>query len=191
MNTTSENRSPSNETSLNFAGIDLGKETPEFALKGVHATQTFRNDPKGIQALVKHLKTIAHLGAIVMEATGRLEHDAAIALCAAGLPVMVIDPRQARRFGEAAGDLSKTGAIDARCLAMQAHYPYHTDKREGLFMRLPTQELGNPVGLGDAARPAGRDPGGRTASTGGRAQAGSAQHRIRHQAVELADRRDR
>jgi transposase len=132
------NTSP--ETSLDFAGIDVGKETLEFALKGIHATQTFSNDPKGIKVLVKHLKAIPKLGAIVMEATGRLEHDAAIALCAAGFPVMVINPRQARRFGEAAGYLSKTDAIDARCLAMQARYLHHTDKRERLFMRLPTEE---------------------------------------------------
>jgi transposase len=129
-----------NTTNLNFAGIDVGKETLEFALNGVRVTQTFSNDSKGIKALVKHLKEIANLGAIVMEATGRLEHDAAVALCAAGLPIMVINPRQARRFGEAAGYLSKTDAIDARCLAMQAHYLYHTDKREHLFMRLPTEE---------------------------------------------------
>jgi transposase len=140
MSPSNMNPNPSNETNLNFAGIDVGKDTLEFALKGVHATQTFRNDPKGIKALVKHLKGIAHLGALVMEATGRLEHEAALALCAAGLPVMVINPRQARRFGEAAGYLSKTDAIDARCLAMQAHYLYHTDKRERLFMRLPTPE---------------------------------------------------
>jgi transposase len=140
MNTSSENMNTSNETNLNFVGIDVAKETLEFALRGVHATQTFRNDPKGIRALVKRLKAIFHLGAIVMEATGRLEHDAAIALCAAGLPVMVINPRQARRFGEAAGYLSKTDAIDARCLAMQAHYLYHTDKRDRLLMRLPTEE---------------------------------------------------
>ncbi|MDR2452868.1 MAG: transposase [Candidatus Accumulibacter sp.] len=75
-----------------------------------------------------------------MEATGRIEHDAAIALCAAGLSVMVIHPPQARRFGEAAAYLSKTDAIDARCLAMQAYYLYHTDQRERLFMRLPTEE---------------------------------------------------
>jgi transposase len=130
----------SNEPRLNFAGIDVSKETLEFALKGVQATQTFSNDPKGIKALVKHLKTLPNLGALVMEATGRLEHEAALALCAAGLPVMVINPRQARRFGEAAGYLSKTDAIDARCLADQAYYLYHTDKRERLFMRLPTEE---------------------------------------------------
>lgn len=129
-----------NEASLNFVGIDVSKETLEFALNGLSATQTFSNDPKGIKALVKHLKAIPKLGAIVMEATGRLEHDAALALCAAGLPVMVINPRQARRFGEAAGYLSKTDAIDARSLAAQAHYLYHTDKRERLFMRLPTEE---------------------------------------------------
>jgi hypothetical protein len=36
--------------------------------------------------------------------------------------------------------LSKTDAIDARCLAEQACYLDHTDKRERLFMRLPTEE---------------------------------------------------
>jgi transposase len=46
---------------------------------------------------------------IVMEATGRLEHDAVLALCAAGLPVMVINPRQARRW-IASSDLRKTNA---------------------------------------------------------------------------------
>jgi transposase len=131
---------PLNETHLNFAGIDVSKETLEFALKGVQATRTFGNDPKGIKALLRHLKDIPRLGALVMEATGRLEHNAAVALCAAGIPVMVINPWQARRFGEAAGYLSKTDAIDARCLASQAHFLYHTDKRESLFMRLPTEE---------------------------------------------------
>ncbi|MDR0440801.1 MAG: transposase [Candidatus Accumulibacter sp.] len=134
MNT---NPNLSNETRLNFAGIDVGKETLEFALKGIHATQTFRNDPKSIKHLVKHLEGIAHMGAIVMEVTGRLEHEVALALCAAGLSVMVINSRQARRFDEAAGYLSKTDAIDARSLAEQACYLYHTDKRECLFLRLP------------------------------------------------------
>jgi hypothetical protein len=46
-------------------------------LKGVRATRTFSNDPKGIKALVKHLKALSPLGALVMEATGRLEHEAA------------------------------------------------------------------------------------------------------------------
>ena len=76
-----------------------------------------------------------------MEATGRLEHEAALALCATGWPVMAIHPRQARRFGEAAaGCLSKTDAIDARCLAAQAHDLRYADKREHLFMRLPTEK---------------------------------------------------
>lgn len=72
------------QTDRNFVGIDVSKETLEFALKNVRAPQTFSNDPKGIQALVKCVKAIPKLGVIVMEATGRLEHDAAVALCAAG-----------------------------------------------------------------------------------------------------------
>jgi transposase len=120
-------------------GIDVSKETLEFALNGIRATQTFGNDPKGIKALVRYLKGISRLGAIVMEATGRLGYEAALALCAAGWPVMVIDPRQTRRFGQAAGHLSRTNAIDAHCLAAQAHDLYPTDHRERLFMRLPTE----------------------------------------------------
>jgi hypothetical protein len=42
MNTSSENMNTSPETCLNFAGIDVGKETLEFALRGVRATQDFQ-----------------------------------------------------------------------------------------------------------------------------------------------------
>ena len=76
MNTSPETPNTPNETRLNFAGIDVSKTTLEFALPGLHATQTFGNDPKGIKALVRRLKGISHLGAT-------------------GLPVMVINPRQA------------------------------------------------------------------------------------------------
>jgi transposase len=71
MNSSLENRNTPNETSLDFAGIDVSKKTLESALNGIHATQTFGNDPKGIKALPKRLKGISPLGAIVMEATGR------------------------------------------------------------------------------------------------------------------------
>jgi len=39
------------------------------------------------------------------------------ALAAAGLPVVVVNPRQARDFARATGQLAKTDAVDARALA--------------------------------------------------------------------------
>jgi transposase len=54
---------------------------------------------------------------IVMEATGGLETRLASALAAQGLPVAVINPRQARDFAKATGQLAKTDQVDAGVLA--------------------------------------------------------------------------
>jgi len=54
---------------------------------------------------------------IVVEATGGLEQPLAAALCAAGLPVAVVNPRQPRDFARSMGRLAKTDRLDARVLA--------------------------------------------------------------------------
>ena len=54
---------------------------------------------------------------IIVEATGGLETRLAAELGAAGLPVVVVNPRQAREFARAAGRLAKTGRLDAEILA--------------------------------------------------------------------------
>jgi transposase len=52
-----------------------------------------------------------------MEATGGYHEAAACALAASGLPVAVINPRQARDFAKAMGSLAKTDRLDAQLLA--------------------------------------------------------------------------
>ena len=54
---------------------------------------------------------------MVLEATGGLERAATAALATAGLPVVVVNPRQARDCARATGQLAKTDALDARALA--------------------------------------------------------------------------
>jgi len=54
---------------------------------------------------------------IVLEATGHYEQLFVSALLAEALPVVVINPRQARDFARAIGKLAKTDAIDAAMLA--------------------------------------------------------------------------
>src|SRR5262247_3508164 len=54
---------------------------------------------------------------IVLEATGGLERLVTSALATAGLPVVVVNPRQARDFAKATGQLAKTDVLDARTLA--------------------------------------------------------------------------
>ncbi len=54
---------------------------------------------------------------IVIEATGGLEVRIATELASKGLPVAVINPRQARDFAKATGQLAKTDQVDAAVLA--------------------------------------------------------------------------
>jgi transposase len=53
----------------------------------------------------------------VLEATGGLERGATAAWATAGLPVVVVNPRQARDCARAPGQWAKTDALDARALA--------------------------------------------------------------------------
>jgi transposase len=66
--------------------------------------------------LVEQLQAL-HPTLIVLEATGGLERAATAALATAGLPVVVVNPRQVRDFARATGQLAQTDALDARALA--------------------------------------------------------------------------
>jgi transposase len=54
---------------------------------------------------------------VVFEATGPYHRDLERALAVAGLPAAKVNPRQARRFAQATGKLTKTDRCDARMLA--------------------------------------------------------------------------
>lgn len=101
-----------------FVGIDVSKAHLDVASRPDGTRERVPNDPAGIAALVDRLTALAP-ALIVLEATGGLEAPAAAALGAAGLPVAIINPRQARRFAEARNQPAKTDAIDA---AMLAHF---------------------------------------------------------------------
>lgn len=100
-----------------FVGIDVSKATLDVCL---HAdTQTrfvVQNDPKGVADLVDRLRQLI-VERIVVESTGRYSRLVAAELCSNGLPVCVVNPRQARDFAKSLGRLAKTDAIDASTLA--------------------------------------------------------------------------
>ncbi|QEH35025.1 Transposase [Aquisphaera giovannonii] len=98
-----------------FVGIDVSKARLDVAI-GDEPPFAVDNDPAGHAALAGRLAP-RRPRRVVMEATGGLEAAAAAALAAAGLPVMVVNPRQARDFAKAMGYLAKTDAIDAKALA--------------------------------------------------------------------------
>jgi len=99
-----------------FVGIDVSKDTLDAGFDPTKTTLQVAYDKAGIAKLIHELhQTKPTL--IVLEATGGLETHVASALVAAELPVAVINPRQARDFAKATGQLSKTDRIDALGLA--------------------------------------------------------------------------
>jgi len=57
---------------------------------------------------------------VVLEASGGLQTALVGELGAAGMPVVVVNPRQVREFARASGRLAKTDTLDARVLALFA-----------------------------------------------------------------------
>ena len=126
---------------LIFVGIDVSKDTLEVALDDNSKTQCLGNDAKGVEALIAKLQALGDRVALVLlEATGGLEQRTAVALCAAGLAVMVVNPRQAHDFAKALGYLAKTDSTDARALSHFARTLHTSKHRERLLYKLPTLE---------------------------------------------------
>lgn len=126
---------------LIFVGIDVSKATLEVALDDSAKTQTLGNDEAGLAALIAKLKPLAgRVAVVLLEATGGLEQPAAVALCASGFAVMVVNPRQAHDFAKALGYLSKTDSTDARALSHFARTLHTSERRERLLYKLPTPE---------------------------------------------------
>lgn len=98
-------------------GIDVSKALLDVAVIPDDQTWSVNNDEQGIGTLVKDLKRLRPR-LIVLEATGGLEMPAVSALGAAGLAVVVVNPRQVRDFAKSKGILAKTDKIDARVLTL-------------------------------------------------------------------------
>ena len=99
-----------------FVGIDVAKAQLDIAVRPSGERWAVPNDAGGVVTLVERLQTL-HPTLMVLEATGGLERVATAALAPAGLPVVVVNPRQARDCARATGQLAKTDALDARALA--------------------------------------------------------------------------
>jgi transposase len=102
-----------------FAGIDVSKASLDCALlcsDGILVSKRFDNDAAGHAQLIVWARTLQP-SLLVAEATGGYEAAMVAALATAGLPVAVVNPRQARDFAKALGVLAKTDRVDATVLA--------------------------------------------------------------------------
>jgi transposase len=102
-----------------YVGVDVSKDRLDVALRPTGAGWSFPNEQSGIDALVSQLllEEAPPPALVVLEATGGFERPLAAALAATGMPVAVVNPRQARDFARATGRLAKTDRIDAEILA--------------------------------------------------------------------------
>src|SRR6266487_7162710 len=106
-------------TPLVFVGLDVAKATLDVALRPSGEQWSVPNDEAGVAALLERLRPQSP-ALVVCEATGGFERAAIAMLAAAGLPVVVANPRQVRDFARATGQLAKTDQIDAAILALFA-----------------------------------------------------------------------
>jgi transposase len=102
--------------SESFVGIDVSRDYLDLHERPSDRHQRYANDDAGIEAIVVRMLELKPT-LIVVEATGGLEVPLMVALANRQLPIVQINPRQARDFAKATGRLAKTDVIDAATLA--------------------------------------------------------------------------
>jgi len=102
-----------------FVGIDVAKDRLDVHVRPTGEAFAVARDGEGLAALVDRLRALSPR-LVVSEATGGFEQVVAGALGAAGLPIVVVNPRQIRDFARALGRLAKTDRIDAETIAIFA-----------------------------------------------------------------------
>lgn len=102
-----------------YIGIDVAKARLDVAVRPTEVRWSVPGEEPDLGRLITDLRTLAPT-LIVLEATGGYEVPVVSALAAAGLPVVVVNPRQVRDFAKALGVLAKTDTLDAAVLALFA-----------------------------------------------------------------------
>lgn len=114
-------------------GIDVAKDLLQLDVFPDPCPRQFPNLTEGHRAIVQFCRE-RNFGAIILEASGGYEQLLVTALAEAGLPVVVLNPRQARDFAKSLNQLAKTDSLDA---AVLARFGYALDPEPSI---VPTRE---------------------------------------------------
>jgi transposase len=101
-------------------GVDVSGARLDLGSWPGAASFSVANEGGGIEQLVARMLALRPR-AVVIEASGGVESLLVGELCAAGLPVAVVNPRQVREFARSLGHLAKTDRLDALVLARFGH----------------------------------------------------------------------
>ena len=99
-----------------FVGIDVGKAYVDVAIRPLEEALRVGRTGSELERLAARLREVAPT-LIVLEATGGFERVVLATLAGAGLPVVMVNPRQVRDFARATGRLAKTDRLDAQIIA--------------------------------------------------------------------------
>ena len=99
-------------------GVDTGKKQLDIFIRPLGVFFSVENNKEGINKALSIIKK-HHPTRIIIEATGRLEHDFILACSQLNLPFVIANPSHIRRFAGAIGQLAKTDKLDAQLIA---HY---------------------------------------------------------------------
>ena len=96
-------------------GVDISKAHLDVYLAPSGKAARFSNDGAGFKQLIAWIESPVR--SVTYEPTGRWHRAFEEALLKAELPLVRVNPLQARRFAQAIGQRAKTDAVDARVLA--------------------------------------------------------------------------
>ena len=99
-------------------GVDTGIHQLDIYIRPLDIYLSVSNDDKGINKAINEIKK-HHPTRIIIEATGRLEHEFIFACSKADLPFVVANPLHVKKFAGAIGRLAKADHLDADLIA---HY---------------------------------------------------------------------
>jgi transposase len=97
-----------------MVGVDVSLARLDVALWPGGESFSLSNDLAGVEQLLKRMLELRPQ-AVVIEASGGPEDLLVGELCAAGVPVAVVNPRQVREFARSLGQLAKTDRLDRWC----------------------------------------------------------------------------
>lgn len=100
-------------------GIDVGKAQLDIYIYERDVYFTVENNPQGIRTALGRIGRY-RVARIVLEATGRYEHGFVEAALDKGLPVIISNPMNIRRYAGAIGQIAKTDEIDCKLIAQYA-----------------------------------------------------------------------
>lgn len=104
-----------NDAITRVIAIDVSKDWLDVASSEDHKVSRCRYDQAGLKLLIEQASAL-DAERITVEASGGYQTRLVAALLHAGLPVIVVNPRQVREYARATGQLAKTDRLDASVL---------------------------------------------------------------------------